>query len=64
MNNDVLIVLNGFLNLSEKDQAEFIDQLREFTTSRDKATFKRDIGGMVRSVDLGPMGSSCKCCGR
>lgn len=64
MNKDVLLVLQGYLNLSEADKAELIRQLNNYNSSNDKATFKRDIGGKVKSVDLGPLSSGCTCCGR
>lgn len=64
MNKDVLLVLQGFLNLSEADKAELIKQLNDYQRSNDKASFKREIGGRVKSVDLGPLSGGCKCCGR
>lgn len=64
MNRDVLLVLQGFLNLSDADKAELIRQLNAYQQSQDKASFKRDIGGKVKSVDLGPLSGGCKCCGR
>lgn len=64
MNRDVLLVLQGFLNLSDVDKVELIRQLNAYQQSLDKATFKRDIGGKVKSIDLGPLSGGCKCCGR
>lgn len=64
MNRDVLLVLQGFMNLSEMEKAELIRQINNYNNSNDKATFKRDIGDKVKSVDLGPLSGGCKCCGR
>ncbi len=64
MDRDVLLVLQGFLNLSEDQKAELIRQINQYYNTDDKATFRRDIGGKVKSVDLGPLSGGCKCCGR
>lgn len=64
MNKNVLLVLQGFLNLSEDEKAELIKQINDYYNTNDKATFKRDIGDKVKSVDLGPLSGGCKCCGR
>jgi len=64
MNKDVLLVLQGFMNLSEAEKAELIRQINSYNNSNDKATFRRDIGDKVKSVDLGPLSGGCKCCGR
>lgn len=64
MDRDVLLVLQGFLNLTEDEKAELIKQINSYYNTDDKATFRRDIGGKVKSVDLGPLSGGCKCCGR
>lgn len=64
MDKDVLLVLQGFLNLTEEQKTELIRQINTYYNTDDKATFRRDIGGKVKSVDLGPLSGGCKCCGR
>jgi len=64
MDRDVLLVLHGFLSLTEAQKLELIKQINNYNDSSDKSTFARDIGGKVKSIDLGPLSSGCKCCGR
>lgn len=64
MDRDVLLVLQGFLNLSEEQKTDLIREINRYYNTDDKVTFRRDIGGKVKSVDLGPLSGGCKCCGR
>jgi hypothetical protein len=65
MNNNVLLVLQGFLNLTDSEKEELVKQINKYNQTYGKAEFKRDIGDKVKSVHLGPLGSgTCKCCGR
>ena len=64
MDKDVLLVLQGFLNLTEEQKTELIRQINTYYNTDDKVSFRRDIGGKVKSVDLGPLSGGCKCCGR
>lgn len=64
MNDNVLLVLQGFLNLTDDERAELIRQITRYNQTYDKGEFRRDIGERVKSVDLGPLSNTCKCCGR
>lgn len=67
MERSVALVVNGYLNLSNAQRAEFVNQINEFleggSASRDRIT-KEAINKSQR-MDVGPIGSGgCPCCGR
>jgi hypothetical protein len=65
MSDNVLLVLQGFLDLTDSEKAELIRQINQYNNqATDKAVFKKDIGDKVKSVDLGPLSKTCKLCGR
>lgn len=64
MNEKVAKVLRGFINLTDSDKIDFINDLNKYQRgdSYDKNVTKRLVE--ERSSSVGPKDSVCTCCGR
>ncbi|GHT13492.1 hypothetical protein FACS1894170_09530 [Planctomycetales bacterium] len=69
MTQNVELVLEGFLNLSDLEKHEFIEVLNTLRSDKKEqgkkfAACKRILNQKQASVVLGPLGQTCPCCGR
>ncbi len=65
MNERTRIVFNGFLELTQSEQQEFISAVINHSrmTEVEKRLVESETKSMTR-VSLGPLGNVCPCCGR
>ncbi|MGA0588852.1 hypothetical protein ACO2Q2_17285 [Dyella sp. KRB-257] len=66
MDNKVAQVLQGFLQLTDAQKAEFQKELQGFSQGGDytKRVFRESVNASVTKMQTGPHGGSCPCCGR
>jgi len=63
MTDNTRKVLNGFIELSDEEKQEFINELQKWS-NLDFSERRRYNESIQKSVDLGPLSSSCPCCGK
>ena len=68
MDQEVALVLNGYLSLTQVQRSDFIDYLNSYNQGgqdeRDRITRESTYRG-VRKVDVGPITTGiCPCCHR
>lgn len=66
MTNKVEIVFKGFIELTETEKQEFLEEVRKYMGKSyfEKGRIDEDINTNVRRI-LGPTSSAhCPCCGR
>lgn len=66
MTNKAKIVLKGFLDLSESEKEDFLNELKKYLNKDriEKGLMNEQLGDEVRRI-LGPTSSdNCPCCGR
>jgi hypothetical protein len=56
-------VLKGFIELSDDEKQEFVDELQKWS-DLDFSERRRYQKSIQESVDLGPLSSACPCCGK
>ena len=66
MTNNCKMVFRGFTKLTDKEQNEFIDELNDYLKAN--ISYQKQLKeGLEKSADgivLGPLNSTCVCCGR
>lgn len=64
-NEDVLVVLNGFINLSTNQRVQFFNLLNNYNESEASRKLLLEAGFRKAAASTGPLGNNrCKCCGR
>lgn len=61
MEKKIAYVLKGYAELSEAQRAEFVRELNKFNSA--SFSEKQETSKSLR-MTLGPIASSCPCCGR
>jgi hypothetical protein len=66
MNGNTRRVLNGWLNLTITERLDFMTASREYSESSEngKRAITENTRDAVMKMDTGPLGSTCRCCGR
>jgi hypothetical protein len=66
MNNKTTRVFNGWLHLSLDERREFDEALRQYRASTDyqQRNLREATEGIVTKMQTGPLGETCRCCGR
>jgi hypothetical protein len=63
MTDNTRRVLNGFIELSDDEKQEFVDELQKWS-DLDFSERSRYQERVQKSVDLGPLSGACPCCGK
>jgi hypothetical protein len=65
MTRNARIVLNGFLNLSDNEKRQLINEIVDYRTlSHGQQTSNRSQSRETMSLDTEPIVPHCPCCGR
>lgn len=66
MDNKVAQVLQGYLQLTDTQKAEFQREFQGFNQGGEytKRVFRESVNASVTKMQTGPHGGSCPCCGR
>lgn len=63
--NDVLVVLNGYKNLTNKDKSDFVTLINQYMKSQGEEKTRMEICINKAASSTGPVSQgNCPCCGR
>ena len=66
VDNDVALVFNGFLDLSQDQKMKFYGMIKDYQngTEYTRRVLKESVYGSVTKMQTGPHNDNCPCCGR
>ena len=66
MTDKTKFVMKGYIELSDEEKADFIDELNNYNKSGRalQENFSERVGKSINSVVFGPLSKQCPCCGR
>ena len=64
MEPDTVLVIHGFLALSNREKMKVVEAMNEYFDSNEKERIRAEYDGQFESLDLIRNGVECKCCGR
>lgn len=64
MNESVLVVFHGFLNLTAKEKLQTVEAINEYFDSNDREPIRARYEAEFQKIDWNKPESKCKCCGR
>jgi len=66
MNEKTKRVFNGWLALNDAERRDFVNAASDYSEGNDshKTEIRESIRKSATSMELGPLGRGCPCCGR
>ena len=64
MEDNILNVFHGFLNLTAKEKLRLVEEINEYFDSNDREPIRAAHDAKFSEIDWNASGKTCKCCGR
>ena len=64
MNENVLTVFNGFLQLTNLEKLKLTEEINNFLDTLNREPIRADAEKKFREIDFSSPTKKCKCCGR
>lgn len=64
MDENVLVVFHGFLNLSTKEKMQMVGAMNDYFDAVHREPIRAENEEKFKQVDFRPGGKTCKCCSR
>ncbi len=64
MNENVTIVFQGFLNLTNLEKLKLTEEINDYLDSMNREPLRAEAEKKFKQIELGKDGKLCKCCGR
>jgi|26BtaG_2_1085354.scaffolds.fasta_scaffold02814_3 hypothetical protein len=66
MEKEVAQIFNGWLSLSDSQKMKIIGMIQDYQRGGDhtKRELRESVMASVTKMHTGPLGDSCRCCGR
>lgn len=64
MNENTILVFNGFLNLPNLDKLALVNAINDYFDSNEREPIRAEADVRFGKIDLRSPGFRCKCCGR
>jgi hypothetical protein len=64
MDENVMIVFHGFLNLSMREKMQMVGAMNDYFDSVHREPIRAENEKWFKELDLSADGRVCKCCGR